>query len=183
MRARIAANQSDDLQVSWADAYDETTPLLDAGRTPEVARGTMTPTPTPAFSVSSIDDLASALRGYDCVVPERAERRTNDHVERYSVVRLVGTLDWALTDFSMQLLKMERPDFLLDCNGRTIGIEHTETMTENAGKEAFLRSKGHGPESYFPRPMVIGEARKSSQRMIEEIEADKMGTGWYGDSV
>ena len=31
--------------------------------------------------------------------------------------------------------------------------------------------------------MVLGEMRKSSLQLIEEIEADQMGAGWYGDSV
>ena len=143
----------------------------------------MNPLSALVLSASSIDDLAAALRSYNCVVPERAAGRTNDHVERYSIVRLLGTIAWAPADFPLKLLKRERPDFLLDCGGRSIGIEHTETLTENAGKEASLRSKGHGPEAYFPRPMILGETRKSSRQLIGEIEANKMGTGWCGDSV
>lgn len=143
----------------------------------------MTPNPVPVLVAADIDALAPALRACDVEVPERANGRTKDHVERYSIVRLLGTLGWAPGDFPMRLHKSERPDFLLDCNGRRIGIEHTETITENAAKEAFLRSKGHGPESFFPRRMVLDEPRKSSRQLIEEIEADKMGGGRCGDSV
>lgn len=143
----------------------------------------MNPSSALVLSASRIDDLAAALRAYNCVVPERAAGRTNDHVERYSIVRVLGTIAWVPADFPLQLFKRESPDFLLECRGRSIGIEHTETLTENAGKEASLRSLGHGPEAYFPRPMILGEARKSSRQLIDEIEADEMGTGWCGDSV
>jgi hypothetical protein len=137
----------------------------------------------PILIVADIGALAPTLRACNVVVPERAAGRTKDHVERYSITRLLGTLSWAPEDFPLRLVKRERPDFVLECNERTIGIEHVETLTPNAGSEAFLRSKGHGPEAYFPRPMVLGEARKSRRQLIEEIEADEMGTGWYGDSV
>lgn len=137
----------------------------------------------PILVAADIDALAPALRACNVVVPERAMGRTKDHVERYSITRLLGTLSWSPEDFPLLLVKRERPDFALECNGRTIGIEHVETLTPNAGNEAFLRSKGHGPEAYYPRPMVLGETRKSGRQLIEEIEADEMGAGWYGDSV
>lgn len=143
----------------------------------------MTPNPAPILVAADIDALAPVLRACDVEVPERADGREKDHVERYSIVRLLGTLGWTPGDFPMRLHKSERPDFVLDCDGRSIGIEHTETITENAAKEAFLRSKGHGPDSYFPRRMVLDEPRKSSRQVIMEIEADKMGGGRYGDSV
>ena len=143
----------------------------------------MTSDSTPILIAADIDALAPALRACNVAVPERAAGRTKDHVERYSITRLLGTLSWTPEDFPLRLVKRERPDFALECNGRTIGIEHVETLTPNAGNEAFLRSKGHGPEAYFPRPMILGEARKSGRQLIEEIEADEMGTGWCGDSV
>jgi len=137
----------------------------------------------PILIAADIDSLAPALRACNVVVPERAMGRTKGHVERYSITRVLGTLSWSPEDFPLRLVKRERPDFALECNGRTIGIEHVETLTPNAGNEAFLRSKGHGPEVYYPRPMMLGETRKSGRQLIEEIEADEMGAGWCGDSV
>lgn len=135
------------------------------------------------LTAATIRDLLTALRGLDVKVPGRAGGRTNDHVETYSIVRLLGTLSWRANDFPMQLHKSERPDFALSCGGRWIGIEHTEAITKNAAKEAFLRSKGHGPESYFLRPMILDEPSKTSGQLIAEIEADEFGTGWCGDSI
>lgn len=143
----------------------------------------MSSSPTPVLDVASINALVPALRGCDVVVPERAKGRDKSDVERYSIVRLLGTLAWSPLDFPLRLHKSERPDFILDAGGRMTGIEHTETITENAAKEAFLRSRGHGPDAYFPRQMVLNEPRKSSREMIQEIRADRMGGASFGDSV
>jgi hypothetical protein len=143
----------------------------------------MTVDSTPILIAANIDALAPALQACNVVVPKRADGRTKDDVERYSITRLLGTLPWSPADFPLRLFKRERPDFALDSNDRTIGIELVETLTPNAGHEAFLRSNGHGPEAYFPRPMVLREKQKSGRQLVKQIEADEMSEGWYGDSV
>jgi hypothetical protein len=131
----------------------------------------------------TFDELHSRLPSINVKVPPRAEGRENDHVEIYSIVRLLGTLPRASIDFPLRLTKRERPDFLVQCGARMIGVEHTEAISENAAKEAFLRSKGHGPDVHFVRSGSVDEPRKSSKQLIAEIEADRSGPGWVGDSV
>jgi hypothetical protein len=97
---------------------------------------------TSILAAADIDALAPALSACDVVVPARAAGRTKEHVERYSISRLLGTLSCVPDDFPMRLDKSERPDFVLDCNGRSIGIEHTETITENAAKEGVPPVEG-----------------------------------------
>jgi hypothetical protein len=131
----------------------------------------------------TFNELHSRLPSINVKVPPRAAGRKKGHVEIYSIVRLLGTLPRAPSDFPLRLTKRERPDFLVQCGARMIGVEHTEAVSENAAKEAFLRSKGHGPDVHFVRAGSVEEPRKSSKQLIAEIEAGHFGPGWVGDSV
>lgn len=134
-------------------------------------------------SVERVGDLASALRAANVTVPGRANGRTHDPVEIYSLVRVLASRPYRLSDFPLKLVKRERPDFLLSANGVAIGIEHTEAIPKNAAKEAFLRDRGIGPETYYAQPAAIGERAKGSKEIRAEIDADQMGEGWIGDSA
>lgn len=134
-------------------------------------------------SVERVGGLASALRAANVTVPGRANGRTHNQVEIYSLIRVLASRPYCLSDFPLKLLKRERPDFLLSANEVAIGIEHTEAVPQNAAKEASLRGRGIGPEAYYVRPAAIGERAKGSKEIRAEIEADKMGEGWIGDSA
>lgn len=134
-------------------------------------------------SVARVGDLASALRAANVTVPGRASGRTHYQVEIYSLIRVLASRPYRLSDFPLKLIKRERPDFLLSANGVAIGVEHTEAVPQNAAKEAFLRDSGIGPETHYVRPAAIGERAKGSKEIRAEIEADKMGEGWMGDSA
>ncbi|HET9836374.1 MAG TPA: hypothetical protein VFP88_08540 [Rhodanobacteraceae bacterium] len=135
------------------------------------------------LSARTAFELHSLLKSINPEVPYPAEGRTQQQVETYSIVRLLGSLSYSVDDFPLQLTKRERPDFLVELGMRSIGVEHTEATTENAAKEAFLRSKGHGPNIYSVHPMAIGEQRKTSSQLIVEIEADRPSPPWVGDSA
>ena len=146
-----------------------------------------TPPPAPSERViveaARIDQISSRLRAANVTVPGRAGGRHKEQVETYSLVRVLGSRPYALTDFPLKLVKRERPDFLLTLSGAEIGIEHTEAITQNAAKEAFLRDGDAGPEVHFLRPASLTEPPKSSEELRAEIAADEMGPGWFGDSV
>lgn len=146
-----------------------------------------TPPPAPDERViveaERVDQIFSRLRAANVSVRGRASARNKEQVEIYSLVRLLGSRPYALTDFPLKLIKRERPDFLLTLNGTTIGVEHTEAITQNAAKEAFLRDGGAGPDVHFVRPASLTEPPKSSGELRAEIAADEMGLGWVGDSV
>lgn len=134
-------------------------------------------------SVERLGHLASALRAANVTVPGRANGRTHDQVEIYSLIRVLASRPYRLSDFPLKLVKRERPDFLLSANGVVTGVEHTEAVPQNAAKEASLRDRGIGPETYYVQPAAIGERAKSSKEIRAEIEAGKMGEGWMGDSA
>ncbi|KTF40446.1 hypothetical protein [Xanthomonas translucens] len=134
-------------------------------------------------SVDRVGDLASALRAANVTVPGRASGRTHYLVEIYSLIRVLASRPYRLSDFPLKLVKRERPDFLLSANGVAIGVEHTEAVPQNAAKEDFLRDFGVGSETHFVRPAAVGERAKGAKEIRAEIEADEMGEGWMGDSV
>lgn len=141
------------------------------------------PTETLIVSVEKVEDLISALRAANVSVPGRASGRTRHQVEIYSLIRVLASRPYRLSDFPLKLVKRERPDFLLLVNGIAIGVEHTEAIPQNAAKESFLRDRGIGPETYYKQPATIGERAKGSKEIRAEIEADKMSEGWIGESV
>jgi hypothetical protein len=135
------------------------------------------------LEAKSFDELHARLPAINVEVPGRANGREKKHTEQYAIVRLLGTLPRGSTDFPIRLSKSECPDFIVQFGTRTIGIEHTEAISQNAAKEAHLRAKGHGPEVHFVQRAAINEPRKSSTQLIEEIETNLPGKVWAGDSV
>lgn len=130
-----------------------------------------------------IDDLPSQLRAASISVPGRAHGRTSEHTELYAVIRLLASRSYGLGDFPLILTKRERPDFTLALNDVAIGIEHTEAISQNDAKAAALRDAGIGPELHYLKPASLSEPPKTSKQLKDEILADEMGDGWYGDSV
>lgn len=116
-------------------------------------------------SVERAGDFASAFRAANVTVPARANWRSHDHVEIYSVIRMLASRPYRLSDFPLKLVKRERPDFLLSTNRVAIGIEHTEAVPQNAAKEAALRARGAGPRTYYVQPAAIDERAKGSQEI------------------
>lgn len=130
-----------------------------------------------------VDQIASRLRSANVEVPGLASGRQNDDVEIYSVIRVLGSRPFSLADFPLRLVKRERPDFLLTLGAVEIGIEHTEAISQNKAKEEYLRDAGEGPDVYFVRRESLTEPLKTSAAIKEEIAANRMTPGWYGDSV
>ncbi|MFT3754878.1 MAG: hypothetical protein QM769_02850 [Pseudoxanthomonas sp.] len=139
--------------------------------------------PTLVLTAHNIADFHDHLRSINVDVPSRSEGRGTVHVETYSIVRLLGSLPFRIENFPLTLVKDECPDYLLTLNGKQVGIEHTEAISTNAAKEAALRDEGYGPDYYFARIPSLHEPRKSRKQLIEEIEANKSGPGWFGDSL
>ena len=135
------------------------------------------------LTATNYHDLISKLPSIDVLVPSRANGRKKHHTETYSIVRLLSTLPPEALEYPLSLVKRERPDFELQCPGFSIGIEHTEAISENAAKEAFLRAGGAGPNVYFTKKASISEPRKSSKQLLEEIKSNDPGEPWVGDSI
>jgi hypothetical protein len=121
------------------------------------------------LEADTFDELHARLHGIDVDVAPRGPQRLKEHVEIYAIARLLGTLPRAPDDFPLQLFKRERPDFLIRCGHREIGVEHTEAISQNVAKEAALRTQGHGPGWHFLQPVSIDDTPKPSGELLADI--------------
>lgn len=120
----------------------------------------------------------------DISVPRLSKGRTTNHTERYAIAHMLSTLIGKNRLFyPLELIKRERPDFLLKSGEVQIGIEHTEAVPENEARKTVLRDKQNGPEVYSIYHRHPGEPKKSKKLLIREIESVEEGDGWAGDSV
>lgn len=135
------------------------------------------------FSARDFEELKSKLSSISVCVPCHPKDRENEHVETYSLISLLGSIPWDISCFPIKVFRRDGPDFLIVCNSLHIGLEHTEGINQNLAKERSLRADGHGPDNHFLTAASVHDPVKSSKDIIAEIEADKMGVGWCGDSV
>lgn len=73
--------------------------------------------------------LLEILGRIDISVPPRGPERTNDHIERWAIARLLATL--ASSDglaYPLSSEKRERPDYLVIQNSKLTGFELTEAI-------------------------------------------------------
>jgi hypothetical protein len=134
------------------------------------------------LSATTFQDLHEQLPSLNAVVPPHPEPR-GDTPEIYSIARLLGTMPLRDSDFPLQLAKTERPDFALQLGVRSIGIEHTEAVAENAAHERKLRAGQPGKDVYLIQPARVGEPRKSRKVLQDEIDRNRMPPPMMGDSV
>lgn len=127
------------------------------------------------------DAFVRVLRRINVVVPGRAEGRTKDHTERYSMARLMSAVGSELA-FPLTVVHHDRPDFIVTCPETRIGVEHTEVVPENVAHGSFLREKGHGPDVYFLPRAELAEPRKTAEQLKAEIIRDEPSGGWYGNA-
>jgi len=127
--------------------------------------------------------LDTSLAAIDTTVPLRTEGRTTQHTERYAVVRLLTVVLRGEFKYPVALVHRDRPDFLLSLGDTDIGIEHTEAVLENEAHSSALRESGFGAEVQFLSRALPGEPKRSRKELIEELELNKAGNGWGGDSV
>ncbi|PIR37832.1 MAG: hypothetical protein COV35_07845 [Alphaproteobacteria bacterium CG11_big_fil_rev_8_21_14_0_20_39_49] len=136
------------------------------------------------LSACSAEYLLKALAAIDISVPRRTGGRTTEHTECYSICRLLSTL--AKTDYlsyPLSLTKRERPDFLLDCNGQSIGIEVTEaTSTDYSSYQALVQHKNPG---HFIEPTHFRHGERISRKRKQELlEAETLTSiPWSGDEA
>lgn len=133
------------------------------------------------LEAATFEELHDRLPSLNKEVPPHPTPRGTTP-EFYTIVRLLGSIPLSTTDFPLQLTKDESPDFALQLGGRSIGIEHTEAVAENAVHEFKLRA-AQGGGAYPVQPAVIGEPRKSRKQLLGEIAANRLPEPMVGDSV
>jgi len=128
-------------------------------------------------------ELIEALRQTDISVPARTDGRKTEHCERWSICRFLAT--FANTDqigFPLSIDHRDRPDFLMNVGGSTIGVEITEAVSENAAAiDAYREHNGIDG----PFPMVHHhpeDERLRGSQLVEAASARELGSAWAGNA-
>lgn len=81
------------------------------------------------INANSVRDLIDMLRNIDISVPLRTKGQTTEQCERWSICRFLSTYaETNLLEFPLEVVKRERPDFLLSLPSRQVGLEITEAI-------------------------------------------------------
>ena len=130
-------------------------------------------------------DLINQLKGIDVNLPLRTEGRKKEHVEIGSITRLLATLpNYQKVSFPFSLIHRNRPDFLINSEHSTIGIEVTESIPEKYAEFCALA------EVEFPDVVFdIGHFRWDMEYLSKSEMRDILFTPrsnpppWSGDSA
>jgi hypothetical protein len=136
-------------------------------------------------AVASSADLRALLANTDITVPRRTEGRTTTDTERWTICRLLATLNQqGRLHFPLKIAHGDRPDFELVKGNSSTGIEITEAISQSYAACLALaeRIKPHAViEMSLFRP---DSPRKTTQELKEIIAASSLtGSGWAGNSA
>ncbi len=127
------------------------------------------------------EDLLRELASIDIEVAPRAEGRTWDQTELYSICRSISSLyETSRLTYPLKLLKSERPGFMLVCNGEgSIGVEVTEVVDEDFARAQVLPEVSE-PDAVLDRSLFRwGDARRSLDELREIASRTSLtGPGW-----
>ena len=129
-------------------------------------------------------ELISVLRKIDISVPPRNKGRTNDHVERWLIARVLASLgETGALAYPLRVQKSERPDFLITQNGDVSGFEITEAINPQSAQVESL------PEAQQENTVIdVGHfkwGKKHRLKKLRDIASRKKLTAapWVGDAV
>ena len=128
-------------------------------------------------------DLLAQLSAIDIRVASRAERRTTEQCERWSICRFLSSYaETELIRYPMRIEKRERPDFLLTLPSTAIGIEVTEVVPPDWARANARRETLDSDDLIFLHRFRPGELRRSSQEIDAIACSIDPGDGWAGDA-
>lgn len=81
------------------------------------------------ITATNRSQLIEALRETDIYVPPRGPKRSNEHIERWSIARILATLaELGDLDYPIEIVKYERPDYIVKQDRKVTGFEITEAV-------------------------------------------------------
>lgn len=118
-------------------------------------------------------ELLAALRAQDITLPLRSEGRNKDHIERWTLCRLLATLAAQdLIRFPFATTKRERPDFDLCMAGEQVGLEVSEALQANYAEHQKIQETEF-PDS-FMEPGHFRRGAVPQQRQREILAAGQL---------
>lgn len=135
--------------------------------------------------VKSKKELRYQINKLKLVVPPRGKGRTTQHCEQWQIYKLLITLQrHQYLKLPFQLIKSERPDFIMVNGPHTIGIELTEIINPDYARAQTL-PEAQNPDSVLdPSKFKWGNHGRPLTILREEASQTKLtGPAWVGDSV
>ena len=120
---------------------------------------------TQTWHVTDEANLQQVLRRVNLTVPGRADGRTKEHTERFSVARLLATIATELK-YPFALAHEDRPDFVLKFPASQTGIEHTEVIGECRASLLFARKRLRPKRALFASRYIRRTAQISPRAQI-----------------
>lgn len=129
------------------------------------------------------DSLRHLLRTIDIIVPLRTEGRKTAHTERWSICRLLSTLDkHSLLVFPVSVTHLDRPDFLVTQSSLQVGVEATEAISEQYAAFSALAEREFPEVLLDPGHFRWGSPRKSVEKMRKILMQGRLtAPPWEGD--
>lgn len=133
----------------------------------------------------SVTDLINQLASINISVPPIEEGRTTEHCERWNICHLLASIYTVYSpEFPIELIKRERPDFLLTTSRSAIGIEITEAIQSDYARARVLPEAMKDDSVIDPSLFKWGSPKKSLQELREIVSRKELtGPGWEGDEV
>jgi hypothetical protein len=138
---------------------------------------------TVLFTATNPVQLADAVAALRIKVPPRHLGRESWQVEQWAIRQLLQALPVQRYSFPVVLTRTERPDFMLSLGGYTIGIEHTEAVSQVEAKIDVEQGKLAAASGENPLPRML-DARTPHDEQISRQDAQTCrgaGTGFVGD--
>lgn len=137
------------------------------------------------ITAKTVDDLMNQLISIDISVPPIEEGRTTEHCERWNICHLLASIskEYA-SEFPIELVKRERPDFRLTTSRSAIGIEITEAIQPDYARARVLPEAMTDDSVIDPSLFKWGSPKKSLQELRKIVSKKELtGPGWEGDEV
>lgn len=140
------------------------------------------PTPLSITQAPSAEALREALRQVNITVPGRTKGRKSRHTETWTICRLLSTLAAGdALSFPLSIVHCDKPDFLIDEAGTSIGVEVTEAISEQFAKYCALAEREF-PDAYIePHLFPWGAPERSHEEMRQLLRQGKIHGGWVGE--
>ena len=133
------------------------------------------------ITAGSSDNLLRKLSKMNTTVPPRYCGRTREHTERSAICNFLATFAEAnIFDYPLNVVRRERPDFILCTTLGTIGIEITEAVRRS---DAHTDSMGIEAVRMINKDPSLNEVVTSEK--AREIAEGKQppSPGWEGNEV
>lgn len=139
--------------------------------------------PVDATAFKNSAELLNWLAGRTISVPRRTNARLTCHTECWVICRLLSTLaKESRLNFPVSVIHRDRPDVLLEFEGKKVGVEITEAVTKSYASYLALAEREF-PGAFLEPAHFRHEAKELNVNEIRKLlqQGELTSDGWSGD--